>query len=219
MCDTLVRWWGESGGHWESTLHFLSHCADTNSSSLQLAGRGADVAVLVGMRVSEQLLDWLKITGGVAAASPSLREAGCSARDDASLESGSASCGVPEAEWGPATEATWYRLDSLRRSLAQPRHQTRGKGPGGRTQMPNGCSSRRLTAPPPTPLDGMVPSSELTAAGPVGLLPAAGPVPARGWREEASRLFQDAGPGPAPGRAGGERGGPRGSPPGWRKGY
>lgn len=78
---------------------------------------------------------------------------------------------------------------------------------------------RRLAALLPTRLDEMVPSSELTAAGPMGLLPAAGPVPARGWREEASRLFQDAGLGPASSRAGGEGGGPRSSPPGWRKGY
>lgn len=58
---------------------------------------------------------------------------------------------------------------------------------------------------------------KLTAAGPVGLLPAAGPVEARGRRGQASGLFRDARLCPAAGRAAGERTRPGDCPPGWHK--
>lgn len=88
-----------------------------------------------------------------------------------------------------------------------------------RCHPPSGSSSRRFRAPYLPPWMGQHHVQTLTAAAPVGLLPAAGPAQAWGWGTQASRLFQDAGLCPATGRAMGERRSPIDGPPGWHKGY
>lgn len=106
-----------------------------------------------------------------------------------------------------------YQPHSTHEKDATARHG--GRGPGGETQMPCGHPGARR---PPRPSTERGRLRKLTAAGPGGLLPAAGPVQARGWRQQASGLFQDARLGPAAGRAMGRRRGPRDSPSGWHEG-
>jgi hypothetical protein len=78
-----------------------------------------------------------------------------------------------------------------------------------------------LKAPEPLPAPVMAwrHLGKLTTVGPMGLLPAAGPVEAQGWREQASGLVQGARLGPAHSWATGAGRSPRDCPPGWHKGH
>lgn len=91
------------------------------------------------------------------------REATCSAQApaDASTASGSASLHGSQGQ-GACQPLTPHGTDSTARHVASSTPNTRhkGRGAGGKTQMPHGYLTRCLGAPLPTALNAMAPSSK-----------------------------------------------------------
>lgn len=126
---------------------------------------------------------------------------------------------APGGGVGTGLTSTQHRLRRLggQTGSRSPGHRTQGEGRRQGDTDATGYRSARRGAPPPS--TGWRRRPELTAAGPVGLLPAAAPVQGWGRRKQADGLFQDARRGPAAGRAVGGGRSPRDLPPSWHKGY